>query len=130
MTAPRALRRAAGAACVLALAGCVRDLDPYLGEHRSVAGGEPSAAPGAMRRHGCVSCHTIPGVRGADSRVGPPLAGWSRRRFIAGRVPNEPDELVRWILHPQGVKPGTAMPDMGVSDQEARDIAAYLFTLR
>jgi cytochrome c1 len=83
-----------------------------------------------MRDYGCGSCHAIPGVRGADSGVGPPLAGFGRRRFIAGRVPNEPDELVRWILHPQGVKPGTAMPDLGVSDQHARDIAAYLYTLR
>jgi cytochrome c1 len=61
--------------------------------------------------------------------VGPPLAGFARRRFIAGRVPNEPEELVKWIRHPQGIKPGTAMPDLGVSDQHARDIAAYLYTL-
>lgn len=115
--------------CFLALGGC-RDRDPYLEERRTVAGGEASHAPAAMRAYGCVSCHTIPGVRGADSRVGPPLAGFARRRFIAGRVPNEPEELVRWILHPQGTKPGTAMPDMGVSDQHARDIAAYLYTLK
>jgi cytochrome c1 len=61
--------------------------------------------------------------------VAPPLAAWKHRRFIAGRVPNTPDELVRWIIHPQGIKPGTAMPDMGVTDQDARHIAAYLYTL-
>lgn len=117
------------AACAV-LAGCLRDLDPRLEERRTVAGGEPAHAPAAMRDYGCAGCHAIPGVRGADSRVGPPLAGFGRRRFIAGRVPNEPEELVRWIRHPQGIKPGTAMPDLGVTDQHARDIAAYLYTLR
>ncbi len=124
----RALALAAGVACA-ALAGCLRDLDPYLEERHTVAGGKPAHAPAAMRDYGCGSCHAIPGVRGADSQVGPPLAGFARRRFIAGRVPNEPEELVRWIRHPQGIKPGTAMPDLGVSDQHARDIAAYLYTL-
>lgn len=130
MSARRAALLAAGLACAAALSGCLRDRDPYLEERHTVAGGKPAEAEAALRAYGCVNCHTIPGVRGADALVGPPLTGWSRRRFIAGRIPNEPDELVRWILHPQGVKPGTAMPDMGVSDQDARNIAAYLFTLR
>ena len=95
-----------------------------------VAGGKAKEGPAAMRAYGCGSCHVIPGVRGADGKAGPPLAAWAGRRFIAGRVPNTPDELVSWIIHPQGIKPGSAMPDMGVTDQDARHIAAYLYTLK
>jgi len=127
----RAARRGLAAALTCAaLAGCLRDLDPYLEERHTVAGGKAGEGPAAMRVYGCGSCHTIPGVRGADALVGPPLAGFAHRRYIAGRVPNQPDELVRWILHPQGVKPGTAMPDLGVTGQDARNIAAYLYTLK
>lgn len=123
-------RAALALAWSLALGGCLRDVDPYLGERHTVAGGEAKKAPAALRKYGCVSCHTIPGMPQADALVGPPLAHWSKRRYIAGRVPNEPDELVKWILHPQGIKPGTAMPDMGVSGDEAKHIAAYLFELK
>ncbi len=62
--------------------------------------------------------------------VGPPLLGIGDRSFIAGMLSNEPANLIRWIRFPQSVVPGNAMPNMGVSDQEARDIAAYLYTLR
>jgi cytochrome c1 len=123
------MRAALALLCALFLTGCLRDLDPRLGERHSVAGGKAKEGPAAMREYGCGSCHTIPGVRGAHAKVAPPLAAWKHRRFIAGRVPNTPDELVRWIIHPQGIKPGTAMPDMGVTDQDARHIAAYLYTL-
>jgi cytochrome c1 len=61
--------------------------------------------------------------------VGPPLENWSRRGFIAGELPNNGANLIRWIMDPQGVEPGTAMPELGVSEEQARDIAAYLFTL-
>ena len=82
-----------------------------------------------MDAYGCGSCHAIPGVRGAEGVAGPPLAGWARRAFIAGALPNRPEHLVRWIADPQAVEPGTAMPDVGAPDQDARDMAAYLFTL-
>lgn len=94
-----------------------------------MAGGKASEAAAAMREYGCGSCHTIPGVRGADALVGPPLTAWSRRHYVAGRVANEPDALVRWILDPRSIKPGTAMPNLDVRDTDARNIAAYLFTL-
>lgn len=119
------------AACAASLGGCQNDFDPYLPrEHRVVAGGHAKEAPRAMRDYGCNSCHTIPGVQGANSLVGPPLTAFARRRFIGGRVPNSPEELVLWIRNPQAVKPGTAMPNLGVSDQDARNMAAYLYTLR
>jgi cytochrome c2 len=96
-----------------------------------------TAAPGdALRgaqhfaRYGCDSCHMIPGVRTADSPVGPPLHAWSQRRFIAGNLPNTFENTVRWLMHPQEIEPGTAMPDMGVTESDARDMAAYLFRLR
>jgi cytochrome c len=72
----------------------------------------------------------IPGIRGANNHVGPPLTGWAERRYIAGRLPNEPDHLITFLVNPQYVKPGSAMPATGISPQEARDVAAYLYTLR
>ncbi len=71
----------------------------------------------------------IPDVQGADGTVGPPLIRWSERGFIAGQLPNNAENLIRWIMDPQSVEPGTAMPNLGVTPAEARDIAAYLFTL-
>lgn len=79
---------------------------------------------------GCGSCHTIPGIREARGLVGPPLTLFSRRSFIAGELPNTPENLVRWVRGPQTVEPKTAMPNLGLSEQEARDVAAYLYTLR
>jgi cytochrome c1 len=83
----------------------------------------------AMQRYGCGSCHTIPGVDGADALVGPPLVHFSKRAFIAGQLPNTPENLARWVRFPQEVEPGTAMPNLGVSAEEARNIAAYLSRL-
>ena len=93
-------------------------------------GGDPTHGAQVIERYGCGGCHTIPGVRGARGLVGPPLLWWSRRTFIAGELPNTPENLVRWIRAPQSVEPHTAMPALGVTDQEARDVAAYLYTLR
>ena len=62
-------------------------------------------------------------------RVGPPLTAWSERTVIAGYVPNTPEQLVHWIVMPQSVAPGNAMPNLGVTDDDARDIAAYLYSL-
>lgn len=84
----------------------------------------------AIETYGCGSCHMIPGVSVARGTVGPPLDFWSKRTYIAGEVPNTPDYLVRWIEVPQAIEPGTAMPNLGVPDGAARDIAAYLYTLR
>ena len=94
-----------------------------------VAGGSPQRGMEAIERFGCGSCHLIPGVEGADGLVGPPLIKWADRKTIAGELPNETAQLIRWIQDPQDVEPGTDMPDLGISQQEARDIAAYLYTL-
>lgn len=79
---------------------------------------------------GCGSCHRIPGVARAEGRVGPPLDGLADRIYLAGELTNTPDNLIRWLRSPQEVSPGTAMPDVGLTEEEARHIAAYLLTLR
>ena len=96
---------------------------------QQVAGGDPARGRRAIVRYGCGSCHVIPGVPAAEGRVGPPLTDVADRAFVAGRVPNEPAALVRWIRDPQAVDSMTAMPDLGVTEPDARDIAAYLYTL-
>jgi cytochrome c len=84
----------------------------------------------AIERHGCGSCHTIPGVRRARGLVGPPLAGIASRSYVAGVLENRPENLAAWILDPPGVDPLTAMPNLGVTAGEAHDIAAFLYTLK
>lgn len=83
-----------------------------------------------IQHYGCGSCHMIPGINGADGLVGPPLTHWGRRSYIAGMMPNNPDNLTFWVQHPQKVVPGVDMPEMGIDDQEARAIAAYLDTIQ
>ena len=77
--------------------------------------------------YGCGSCHVIPGVDGANGKVGPDLTGIAKRAAIAGSLSNDPDTMVRWLKHPQALRPGSGMPEMGISDPTARDIAAYLY---
>lgn len=79
--------------------------------------------------YGCGTCHTVPGLGRADGNVGPSLHGFARRSFIAGQVANSPDNLVQWIVVPDSIAPGTAMPTIGVSEEDARHIAAFLYTL-
>jgi cytochrome c len=93
-------------------------------------GGDPSRGETAIRHFGCSSCHTIPGIRGADGLVGPPLDRIAGRLYIAGSVPNTPQNLMRFLAHPHGPHPTTAMPEMQIPERDIRDIAAYLYTLR
>ncbi len=83
-----------------------------------------------LAQYQCTSCHSIPGVPGAQARVGPPLQKFGLRSYISGEVPNRPDNLARWIQEPTALLPGTLMPAMGASDADARDMAAYLSALR
>jgi cytochrome c len=95
-----------------------------------VPGGNPARGAELISQFGCGSCHTIPGIREADGLVGPPLIHWGQRQIVAGQVPNNADNLIRWIMNPPSIEPGTAMPNLHVTEEQARDIAAYLFTLR
>lgn len=92
--------------------------------------GDPARGRLALAQYACRGCHVIPGLSGGDGQVGPPLAGMATRGLIAGKLPNTPDNLVAWIRAPHVVEPDTAMPALGVNEQDARDMAAYLATLR
>ena len=109
----------------LLVAACGDDAAP-----RTVAQGDPTAGRHLIVKYGCGSCHIVPGVKEATGLVGPPLEHFSRRVYIAGEVPNNADFLIRWIEVPQAIEPGTAMPNLGVTEGQARSIAAYLYTLK
>jgi cytochrome c oxidase assembly factor CtaG/cytochrome c2 len=94
-----------------------------------MTGGDPDAGRAAIRRYGCGSCHEIRGVPGAAGNVGPPLTGLVKRAYVAGNLTNDPDHLEAWIRNPQHLHPPTAMPDTGVTSRDARDMAAYLYSL-
>lgn len=111
-------------AAVLVLTGCGTERVSV------VAGGGVRRGAETIAEMGCGSCHTIAGITGAHGRIGPPLTGVGDRAILAGELPNTPANMIRWVRDPQAVEPGTAMPDLGVTEQQARDIAAYLYTLR
>lgn len=114
---------------VVVLAYLLAGLVACAGESAQVPSGEPRAGWQALQDYGCESCHTIPGVPGHRAYVGPPLTAWAERAFIAGTLPNNPENLVRWITETQEIAPGSAMPDLDVSQADALNMAAYLFTL-
>jgi cytochrome c len=93
-------------------------------------GGDPEAGKLLLRQYGCGTCHEIPGVAAARGKVGPPLERLARRVYLAGSLPNTPENLGRWIREPQRIEPHTAMPDMQVSVEHSRDMVAYLYTLK
>jgi cytochrome c len=92
--------------------------------------GDPGRGHALIESYGCGSCHTIPGIHNANGLVGPPLIYFSRRTMVAGQLPNTSENLARWIEHPRSVEPKTAMPELGLNDDQADDIVAYLYTLR
>lgn len=98
--------------------------------HLCVVGGHPTAGRALIASYGCAACHHIPGVRTVSGSVGPSLEGFGRRSYIAGRVPNRPAWLTLWLRDPPFIDPQTAMPALGITEREARHMAAYLYTLR
>jgi cytochrome c len=116
---------------VLPLAGCDRGGGLSAQQATQLTGGgNDRRGAEAIRRFGCGTCHVIPGIEGASGQVGPPLAGIGGRAYIAGVLVNTPDDMVRWIVNPPAVDSLTAMPALGVTPREARDIAAYLYRQR
>lgn len=93
-------------------------------------GGDAHRGAQLIHQFGCGACHMIPGIQGANGLVGPPLMSFGRRTYVGGEVPNTPENLVHWIESPQSIEPATAMPTLGLNEQQARDVAAYLYTLR
>jgi cytochrome c2 len=110
----------------LMLFGCGEEAESAtatLGGHDKAQGAE------LTRQLGCGSCHVIPGIKGANGLVGPSLSQVGDRVFIAGVLRNTPDNMVVWLRNPQSIVPNNAMPNMGISEQQARDVASYLYTL-
>ena len=91
--------------------------------------GDPALGARNLYRLGCGSCHTIPNIAGAHGKVGPSLQGIAAHSYIAGELPNQQPNLEHWIQHPHSVHPDTLMPELGLTDKEVRDIAAYLYSL-
>jgi cytochrome c len=122
-------RSFAGTACILlAIAACSSENRTFAA--RQVPGGHAKNGRNYMEAAGCGSCHLIPGVVNARGMVGPSLEHFAQRSFIAGEVPNTTENLVKWIVSPPSIEPRTAMPSLGVTPTQARDIAAYLYQLR
>ncbi|MGE5073081.1 MAG: c-type cytochrome [Anaerolineae bacterium] len=112
----------------LLLTGCLgQPVVNGVPEPRAVPNGDAAAGRRLIAQFGCGACHSIPGVPGADARAAPPLDHFYQRIYIAGKLPNTADNLVKWITDPQQVVPGNAMPDLGVTPDQARDMAAYLY---
>ncbi|MGQ9371757.1 c-type cytochrome [Azospirillum sp. ST 5-10] len=137
----RETTRIAGGLALLLLAGAApAGCDggrPAAGLPRPVAeaiaiarsGDAEERAQAAFRRHGCGTCHVIPGVAGANGQVGPPLTAMARQVYVGGVLPNLPENLEAWIRDPVAIDPRTAMPDLAVTDGEARAIAGYLYSV-
>jgi cytochrome c2 len=113
---------------VLALSSACSSHDVELAE--GLTGGSVARGRRAFRHHGCGSCHEIDGDFTSQGHAGPALDELALQSYLPGGLPNEPDALVRWIRFPRHVVPTTAMPELGVNERDARDLAAYLYTLR
>lgn len=122
----------AGVAAMLVVAPAVgsfwKTQHQYTSAAMAMTGGDVTRAPELIRRYGCAGCHTIPGIPGGDGKVGGPLKGIRERVYVGGVVTNSPHNLIRWIVTPQTFSPRTAMPATGISEAEARDVAAYLYS--
>jgi len=95
----------------------------------AISGGDPERGHGLIQAYGCGTCHMVEGVRGARGQVGPRLEDYAQQHLLAGFLPNTPSNLIAWLMDPVALKPRTGMPSQGVTEEEARHIAAYLYTL-
>jgi cytochrome c len=121
------LRHYSPITAALVLTACMRQ--PAAVEPQAV-NGDAQRGRVAMKAHDCGVCHVIPGVTGARGRVGPSLSHFRRHVYIAGKFPNQPEVLTAWLLDPPAMAAQTAMPAPGITAREARDMAAYLYTLQ
>ena len=95
-----------------------------------LTGGDVKQGEIVIGAYGCGSCHVIPGISAASGKVGPPLTGMAMRAEIAGKLANSAEAMIQWLHSPQTVVPGNGMPNQGLTEQQARDAAAYLYTLK
>jgi cytochrome c oxidase assembly factor CtaG/cytochrome c2 len=113
--------------CGLAASACESSA---VREAEALTGGSITRGQTAIGKYGCAACHTIPGIPNATATVGPPLDRIAVRQYLGGHLTNTPDNIVKWIQHPQAIDPKNAMPELGVTEQDAKDISAFLYTLR
>jgi cytochrome c len=127
VAAVRALLLLLALACAsLLLAGC----DAKSEQGPPNFSGDPKRGKALIKQYGCGGCHLIPQIADAKGNVGPPLLHVGTRSYLAGFISNSPENMARWIQNPQKALPGNAMPQMGVSPQDSRDITAFLYTLK
>jgi mono/diheme cytochrome c family protein len=126
---PEEYRRMVRAAADSGAATDVEWLGQTRAEALAQARGDPGRGKKLLAEFGCAACHRIPGIPRAEGRVGPPLTRWAERQYISGRLVNTPSALAVWIMNPPAIDSGTAMPNLGVSLEQAEDMAAYLYTL-
>lgn len=132
-TFPRAVAVLTAVLLLTTLAGCAKSRSSDTSAAATQSGtpsGNSDRGYTLVDKLGCGSCHVIPGVADANGMVGPPLDRIAGRQYIAGVLRNTPDNMVSWLRHPQQIVPGNAMPDLGISEADGRDIAAYLETLK
>lgn len=124
-------RAAQGLGCITGLVmGLLGGCDANLPAGQLTPDADIGRGQRLLTQYQCGSCHAIPGIAAARGTRGPNLEAFGKRSYIAGRIPNRPDALARWIVAPAALVPDTAMPSMGVSGHEARDMAAYLGALQ
>jgi cytochrome c2 len=127
MRGARSLWTTVSAMAAVVLAGCAEAPIPA---HLRIEGADAERGRRlVVAEYGCGACHTIDAVRSARGMVGPPLTAFAQRKLFAGRFPNAPRFLVPWLIDPTALAPQTGMPNLGVTDRDARDIAAFLYTL-
>jgi cytochrome c2 len=110
--------------CAALLAAC--DSRPPASE--PITGGNPRVGQQLIESYGCAACHQIKGIAHAASKVGPSLKEIRGSTYVGGELPNTANNLMTWIEHPRAINPNTAMPELGVTPAQARDIAAYLYS--
>ena len=106
--------------------GLVEKTPDYEAASRRFLDADPQRGVALIREYGCGACHRVPGLRDAQGTVGPDLRDFAQQSYLAGVLPNRPGDLTRWLLNPPAHSPATAMPNLGLNRDEARDIAAYL----
>jgi cytochrome c2 len=117
------------ACAAVLLTGCHRRNEAYR-QAQLITQGDPDQGKELIGHYGCAGCHVIPGIDGATSTTGPSLAGVADRKLIAGQFENQPETMMKWLRNPKLYDPHSGMSNMGITEKESRDIAAYLYTLK
>ena len=115
---------------VVALAAACNKPEQKAEKRAQTGGGDEKKGRQLIDQYGCTACHSIPGIAGPKGMVGPPLDHIGSRSYLAGKFPNTPDTMIKWLQNPQAMDPQNAMPNLGVTPADSRDIAAYLFTIK